>query len=235
MEEDMGEERSRDSATPGINRRKFMRRAGATAAGVAVTAVGAEALLDSSEASGSEIPGEGRVPLSQVDPNELLEPGEIQGDTVAGVVITTGPQSLLVHPTEDVPVTVNVEPDAYLTIEGRVPFSAYEVGDEVVAVGERRGNTFTAKAITAVFRLKEVTIYSREGRTLQTSDGEILLRPWAVSRSGVWNGRRYLRVSPDALKPGDEILVEGTVNKRTGRMRAGFVVVPADGESLLGP
>lgn len=228
----MGEERQSNGA--GFNRRRFMRRAGAAAAGAVVVGAGAEPLLSDSKAA-DEVPGEGEVPLSEVDPNELLRPGKILGDTVAGVIIETGPQSVLVHPTEDSPITVNVLTNAELVIEGEVSLSAYEVGDEVIAVGERRGDEFVAKGMTIVFRKKEVTILARNGRLLKTSDGEILLLPWVVSEGGMWGSRRYQRVSPDDLQPGDEILAFGRVNQRTGLMKANNISVPANGENLLGP
>jgi hypothetical protein len=215
-----------------FNRRRFMKGAGVVAGLTA--AGGAGVLLDPGAAEASEIPGEGDLPLSKVDPAELVEPGEVQGDTVAGVVVEEGADSILVHPTEESPIKVNVLPGANLTIEGRVPLTDYRLGDEVIAVGERRGDEFVAKGITVVFRLKEVTILARRGRTLQTSDGEIVLLPWVKAEGGIWNGKRFRRVTPDALKPGDEILAVGMVNQRSETMRANTVAIPAR-ESLLGP
>lgn len=211
-----------DSAKAGINRRRLIRDAGAAAAGVAVAAAGAEALLESGQAA------QAQVPLSQIDPDELVEPVEppgIKGDVLSGEIIAIEGRRLVLRPFESAPVTVNVVPDAHVPREGETSLSDFRLGDEVVVLGERRGSEFTAVGVTVRYRLKEATIYSRDDRALQTSEGEILLLPWTITKGGVWNEKLYQGVPLDELKPGDEILAFGLVNQRSGTMVADLITV----------
>jgi hypothetical protein len=213
-----------DSETPGINRRTFVRGAGVTIAGIAAVAVGAEALLGEAGNGASA-----QNPAPALDPAGLLKPNVPVDHVLEGDIISTGPRSLVIRPVDSAPVTVDVAPNANISKEGLVPLSSYGPGDEVVVLGDRHGNHFTAVGVAAVFRMKEVTLYSREGRDLHTSDGRIVLTPNTEARGGVWAGAPAQRRPLADLKAGDELVVSGLVNQNTGVMTANSIGVRAAG------
>jgi len=211
-------------AEAGINRRKFMRRAGVAAVGLAAAAAGAGTSLDNGTAASVQ------VPLSQINPKALVTPVEIQGDVLGGEILSISADNLVLRPTGSAPVSVEVLPSAYIVKEGEVSLSAFEPGEEVDVLGRRDGNNFTAVGIAPLFRVKEATIYSRKGRVLKTSDGEIALLPGVRTKGGVSGGVRYMAVPIEELKPGDEILAVGILNRQSGRLNAGGVSVRAPGD-----
>lgn len=218
---------STKSPQAGINRRKFMGRAGAAVAGIAAAAAGAGTFFDTSTAAS------GQVPLSQINPEALVTPVDIQGDVLGGEILSINADSFLLRPTGSAPVSVEVLPSAHIVKEGEVSLSAFEPGEEVDVLGRRNGNNFTAVGIAPLFRVKEATIYSRKGRVLRTSDGEIALLPGVRMKGGVSGGVRYIAVPAEELKPGDEILAVGILNRQSGRLNAGGVSVRASGDDPL--
>ncbi|HEY6780402.1 MAG TPA: hypothetical protein VI111_05565 [Thermoleophilaceae bacterium] len=224
---------NRDSADAGINRRRFVRGAGATAAGIAIAAAGADALLDDAKTSASA-----QVPPPALDPEGLLKAGDLPVDHVLeGDIVSLSPQSMVIHPLDSSPVRVDLAANANVNREGPVPLSAYSPGEEVVVLGNQRGDHFEAVGVAAMFRSKEATLYSREGPLLHTSDGEIMLTPNTRPRGGLWAGKFTEARALAELKAGDRIIVVGLLNQKTGVMAASSISVeiPNGGDRPPGP
>lgn len=219
-----------ESADLGINRRRFMRKAGTAAVGVAAIAVGADAY-----SIGSAGAAQGEVPLSALDPKALVSPASVPTDNVLeGQIVSIEGSSLLLDPTDSAPIRVELTPDVNVTREGPVPLSAYQPGDEVILLGARQGDGFKAVAIAAVFRFKLATVYSRQGQTLDTSEGRIVLTPRTTPRAGLFQ-ESHLQARPlSELGAGDEIGVSGLVNQKSQVMTATQIgVLSAPGDPLF--
>lgn len=210
----------RDSASAGINRRKFLHRAGATAAGVAVAA-GAGTLFEGSPTVAQEA-----LSLESLDPEGLHKPDPIPKENIlTGEILSVGDKKLVIDSVESETVEIELAPNAHISRDGPASLSAYSSGDEVVMLGEQQDNTFVAVGIAPLFQVVDATIFSREGSLLTTNHGEILLTP--STRPERWIvGERPAEVRPLAkLKAGDEIRVMGLVNQKSQMMSASRIGV----------
>jgi hypothetical protein len=217
----MSEER--ESASAGFNRRKFMRRAGVTAAGVAVAAAGADALVKS-PTTGAREP----LAVEGLDPEGLVKPDPIPRENIlAGEILSMGERRLVIDPVEPGSIEVELAPNAYIHREGPAPLSAYRPGDEVVVLGEKRGKIFVAVGVAPMFRTIDVTVYSRDGSLLYTSGGKVLLTPSTISKRWVAGSKRAEARPLADLGAGDEIKVAGMLNQRSQILSANAVGVLA--------
>ena len=210
----------REEFKAGISRRKFMRDAGATAAGVAVVAAGAESFFTDMANSAAR-----RVPLSEINPRALLEAEPLQGDILVGSIVSAGSRALVVSPPGSSHVTVSVTPNAHVWRDGDAALSAYSAGEEVILVGERqRGNRFTAVSVAEVSRTIVTTIYSRTRHRLHTTWGDIVITPRTTALGGTvpngspCSGEPFQPRPLNDLKAGDEILVRGRLNRKQEMM-----------------
>lgn len=219
----------RDPDARSVNRRTFMRNAGAAAAGMAALAAGADAFLD-----GPDRAAFAQSSVDRLDPAGLLKPGVPSGSVLEGDVVSIGSQSLAIRPSDATPVAVELAPNANISREGPAPLGAYNPGDEVVVLGDRRGDQFAAVGLAAVFRIKDSTLYSRKGNVLQTSDGNVILTPNTEPRGGVWNATPVQPRPLAELRAGDQILVMGLENQKSGVMIASRigVLTPEDTSSI---
>jgi hypothetical protein len=217
----------REELKAGISRRRFMRDAGTTAAGVAIAAAGAETFFTDVANSAAE-----SRPVAEIDPRGLLEAKPLQGDILVGSIVSTRKRALVVIPPVSSPVTVSLTPNARVWREGDTSLSAYSVGEEVVLLGERRGNRFTAVSVASVFRTIVTTVYSRTGRRLHTTQGDVVITPHTVAQGGTvpsgssCSGEPFLPTPLNELKAGYEIMVRGRLNKKQEMMASAIGARP---------
>lgn len=213
----MSEER--DSVNPGFNRRKFMRRAGITAAGVAVAATGADVLLESSSTAARE-----PFPVENLDPEGLLKPDPIAEENIlAGEILSIGDGKLIIDSADSGSVEIELASHARIDREGPAPLSAYRPGDEVVVLGAPQDGTFIAVGIAPMFRTIKATVASREGPLLRTNNGKVLLTSRTVPKGWVKGERRVTALPLTDLKAGSEIKVMGLVNQKSRVMSASVI------------
>jgi hypothetical protein len=223
----MGEER--DSANAGLNRRRFMRQAGVTVAGVAVAAAGADAFLESP----SSTVARESLSVEGLDPEGLLKPNRIpRANILEGEILSIGDQGLLIDSVGSGSVEIELARNAYVFREGPVPLSAFMTGDEVVVLGELQDKTFVAVGIAPMFRTVDARVLSRKGLLLNTSKGKILLTADTVPKRWV-AGERQAEARPLAeIKAGDEIRAAGLFNHRSQILSAnGIGVLVSDSAS----
>jgi hypothetical protein len=217
----------RESANTGLNRRQFMRRAGVTAAGVAVAAAGADALFESSTAGKASS-------LSRLDPEGLHKPDPILEENIlTGEILVIGNGRLKIDSAQSATTEVELAPNAYIDREGPASLSAYGPGDEIVVLGEKQGDTFIAVGIAPLFRTLEATVSSIEGSLIKTSKGKVLLTSRTVPKEWVAEGGIRVEARPlTDLKAGNEIKVLGLVNQKSQVMNASVIgVVTPSGSS----
>lgn len=213
----------REEIETGFSRREFTRNAGAATAGIAVAAAGAETFF-ADMAKPAAVPDS----LAEINPRALLEAEPVQGEILAGTIVSMGSRSLVVTPPASSPVTVNLAPNAHVWRAGDATLSAHRAGEEVVLLGERRGNRFTAVSVMDVFRTWVGTINSRTGRILHTNQGKVVITPHTVPQGVTMpsgsscGGEPFEPIPLDDLKDGDEILARGHLDQK-GWMRATIV------------
>lgn len=222
----------REGIEAGLSRRRFMRNAGAATAGIAVAAAGAETFFADMASPATE-PGS----LSEISPRALSEPKPMKGDLLAGSIVSIASRSLVISPPASSPVTVSLTSNAHVRRAGDAPLSAYSAGEEVVVLGERRGNRFTAVSVMDVLRSWVTTINARTGRLLHTDQGTVMITPQTIA-DGVAAGlvltgspciQPFQAIPLNDLKAGDEISVQGHLNKK-GWMRAATIGTRPKGE-----
>jgi hypothetical protein len=226
----MGKERKPEGA--GINRRAFMRKAGATAASAAVVAAGSDALIGNSVSTARD-----KLPLAELDPEGLLTSNPIPRENIMdGEILSIGDGRFSIQPIDSGSVEIELAPNAYVFREGPASLSAYNPGDEVVILGERRGNTFTAVGVAPMFRTLDATLYAKEDSILSTSRGKLVLTPNTVSKPWV-SGKFRAEARPLAdLKPGDQIVVMGLLNQKSQVMTINVIgVLTPDPDFSLAP
>jgi hypothetical protein len=217
----------REGIEAGVSRRRFMRNAGAATAGIAVAAAGAETFFADMANPATE-PGS----LSEINPKALSEGKPLKGDLLAGSIVSMGSRNLVVSPPGSSPVTVSLTPNAHVWRERDAPLSAYSVGEEVVLLGERRGNRFIAVSVMDIFRTWVATINSRTGSLLHTGQGTVMITPHTVAQGvAIPDGIScsFKPIPLDELKAGDEISVQGHLNKK-GWMQAATIGTRPKGE-----
>ncbi|HYI99403.1 MAG TPA: hypothetical protein VEX36_06990 [Thermoleophilaceae bacterium] len=218
----MGANRDHGGAA-GIDRRRFIRDAGA------IAAVAASGKL----LTGLDDAASGQRPLAALNPRGLVERGQ-QGapkdSVLIGQVVSGGDRSLVIKPLSARRVTVDLAPNAHVSKEGSSSLTSFRPGDEAVLLGKRTGDHFTAVGVAPLYRERTGTVYSRNGERLKTGGGEIILTPNTVPRAGFCNIGTLDRLEERPLgeiAKGDAIVARGPVNQITDVMTAATVGVRA--------
>lgn len=213
---------AQDFGEAGINRRRFMRNAGAAAV---VVATGGKLLTGLDDAVSEQ------RPLAELNPKGLVERGKqsvLKGSVLIGQVVSGGNRSFVIRPASSGPLTVDLAPNAHISKGSSSSLTAFRPGDEAVLLGEWTGHRFTAVGIAPLYREWTGTVNSRNGDRLETGEGEVLLTPDTVSRDGFCDigTRSRLEKRPlNAIRKGDAVVVSGLVNQHSDVMTAATIGV----------
>jgi hypothetical protein len=142
---------------------------------------------------------------------------EGSGDVVSGVVERISSGSVILAQAEGgPPIAVRTGTDTRFWKEAWVDLSAFEVGDEAVAVGRWDGEGFLAAFVTPAYRIVEDTVQARIGDLIEGLNGPWELVPETAPVEDPSVG--LVAKSPADIGPGDRIFLGGRMDGQRGRL-----------------
>jgi hypothetical protein len=186
----------------GVRRRELLAGAGAAAIGIAIGTAPAFA----------SVPGEaGTWIAGSVDHVE-------NGETIwISVTTPNGPKL----------AAVDLQAGAEVAKDGPSALTAFAPGDEVVGVGAWNGLRFSASEFEYDYRLLQTTVTGQATSGLQTQVGPVTITSTTQARDGYAGAQKVTAKPAIRYSNGDQIVILGHRNVRTGALTAAFLGSPA--------